>query len=285
MRRRPNTYFILLILITSLFAVPKMLAQDASTETTAAEATKPANPPDNDLQESTQPVQVDPTASDDDIETRLHRIMEASERFEDVSVRVEAGIVFLDGVAQEQSHQSWAANMSRNVEGVVAVVNNITVRERSSFNLTKSSDHVITSLRSIWRDFLERLPLITVGMLVLVVTWGVDLAAASLVRRSARRAHLRSSLQDLLVQLSTFATWVLGITVAATVIFPGMTPAKLLTVLGLGSVALGFAFKDIFENFFAGILILWRFPFDKGDFVECGEIAGKVEDISVSMSL
>lgn len=35
---------------------------------------------------------------------------------------------------------------------------------------------------------------------------------------------------------------------------PSLTPAKLLAVLGLGSVAVGFAFKDIFENFFAAFL-------------------------------
>ena len=38
--------------------------------------------------------------------------------------------------------------------------------------------------------------------------------------------------------------------------------------MGVASIAVGFAFKDIFENFFAGILILWRFPFENGDFIE-----------------
>jgi small-conductance mechanosensitive channel len=43
----------------------------------------------------------------------------------------------------------------------------------------------------------------------------------------------------------------------------------------------GFAFKDIFENFFAGVLILWRFSFEHGDFIECQGITGKVENVSV----
>lgn len=57
--------------------------------------------------------------------------------------------------------------------------------------------------------------------------------------------------------------WTLGILTATVIAFPEMTPAKALTVLGLGSVAIGFAFKDIFENFFAGMLILWKYPFDR----------------------
>jgi len=60
-----------------------------------------------------------------------------------------------------------------------------------------------------------------------------------------------------------------------------LTPSKALTVLGLGSVAVGFAFKDIFENFFAGILILWRYPFDRGDFITCGDLTGEVNQITI----
>jgi small-conductance mechanosensitive channel len=55
--------------------------------------------------------------------------------------------------------------------------------------------------------------------------------------------------------------------------------------MGLISIAVGFAFKDIFENFFAGILILWRYPFESGDFIECEDITGKVEEITIRTSM
>lgn len=231
-----------------------------------------------------QKVEIAPNAADSEIQDRINKILLASEWFENLNVRVDEGIVFLDGVALEANNQEWAGIMSRNVEDVVAVVNNISLQDTSSFDLSKSSTHITASLWSLWRDFLSRLPLIIVGFIILVLTWCVDNVAAVVVRRSAKQARLRSSLQDLLVQLSTFVTWILGLMIAAVVVFPGMTPAKLLTVLGLGSVALGFAFKDIFENFFAGILILWRFPLDKGDFIECNGIEGRVEDVTIRMA-
>ena len=68
---------------------------------------------------------------------------------------------------------------------------------------------------------------------------------------------------------------------AAVIVFPDFTPAKLLTVIGLGSIAIGFAFKDIFENFLAGILILFREPFQIKDFIECEGMEGFVEDINI----
>ena len=144
---------------------------------------------------------------------------------------------------------------------------------------------ILGSLKSIWNDFLEHLPLLAGGVIVLLLTWVVSRVAVTIAERMLKRTDLRSSFKILCVQLTSLAVWILGILVAATIVFPGLTPAKALAVLGLGSVAIGFAFKDIFENFFAGVLILWRFPFDPGDFIECGDIVGKVEEIRIRMTL
>lgn len=272
------TMLAIVVGVSSESALAQETAPSEATEVQAADS--PDGPP-----ESAQKVDVVPDFSDDDIRSRIEKILVASKWFDGVEVRVDEGIVFLEGQATEEKHREWAANMCRNVHDVVAVVNNMTTGDTSSFDLQKSSTHITSSLQTLWRDFLERLPLMVVGLFMLVITWGVDHVAAIVIRRSARQAKLRTSLQDLLVQLSTFVVWVIGLMVAAVVVFPGMTPAKLLTVLGLGSVALGFAFKDIFENFFAGILILWRFPFDKGDFIECDGICGKVEDVTIRMTV
>ncbi|MDX1519245.1 MAG: mechanosensitive ion channel family protein, partial [Gammaproteobacteria bacterium] len=63
-----------------------------------------------------------------------------------------------------------------------------------------------------------------------------------------------------------------------------LTPSKALGGLGIASIAVGFAFKEIFENFFAGILLLWRFPMEPGDYIECEGVMGKIEDITVRMT-
>ena len=51
--------------------------------------------------------------------------------------------------------------------------------------------------------------------------------------------------------------------------------------MGLESIAIGFAFKDIIENFFAEILILFPEPFQLYDFIECQNFEGFVEEISM----
>ncbi|CAL1125188.1 unnamed protein product [Cladocopium goreaui] len=132
--------------------------------------------------------------------------------------------------------------------------------------------------------FAAVLALLSGGLIVMILTWIAARLATKIAARLLKRTRLRTSLKDLFRHFVQIGIWVLGLTVAAVIVFPNMTPAKVLAALGLGSVAIGFAFKDIFENFFAGVLILWRFPFDPGDFIECNGIEGKVEDVTIRMT-
>ena len=48
--------------------------------------------------------------------------------------------------------------------------------------------------------------------------------------------------------------------VAASVAFPSVSAADLFNLLGIGGVAIGFAFRDVLQNLLAGILILLTRP-------------------------
>lgn len=141
------------------------------------------------------------------------------------------------------------------------------------------------SLLEIWESTLERIPFLVAGILVLFLTWAIASFVKKGVRRAVKRRNFRRGFKDLLQQLASVTVWIVGITIALVVAFPGLTPSRVLAGLGLSSIALGFAFKDIVENFLAGLLILWRFPFDLGDFVRWGEIEGKIEGITIRMTL
>ena len=135
-----------------------------------------------------------------------------------------------------------------------------------------------------WNSFLAHVPYILAGALVLCLTWIVTFLLSALGNRLLGYWHKRESLKELILRLLSILVWVLGLLLTAIVIFPGLTPTKALSGLGLVSIAVGLAFKDIFENFFAGILILWRFPIERGDFIECEGVVGKVEKVLVRMS-
>jgi small-conductance mechanosensitive channel len=120
------------------------------------------------------------------------------------------------------------------------------------------------------------LPNLIAGLLAIILTWLFAAIIGRVVRRLLRRSRVRSSLQHALVSLTRIAIWVAGLMITATIVFPNLTPTRLLAGLGLGSIAVGLAFKDIFENFLAGILILIRKPMRIGDDIECEAVSGRV---------
>ncbi|HWQ36682.1 MAG TPA: mechanosensitive ion channel family protein [Blastocatellia bacterium] len=136
------------------------------------------------------------------------------------------------------------------------------------------------TLIGLWHSLLARLPYLAIG----VIVFAVFLAGAFITRRvihtAGERTRLDVALADLLGRLASLGIIILGVFVAAVVIFPSFKPGDLVTGLGITSVAIGFAFKDILQNFFAGILILWRRPFRIGDEIRTKDFEGTVEDIN-----
>ena len=132
-----------------------------------------------------------------------------------------------------------------------------------------------------WTGLVEALPRIAVALVLLGLTWIVVRLAQSALRRVFRRMRMRQNLADVLLMLARVGVWFAGSLVALTVVFPTITPGRALTTLGLGSVAIGFAFKDTFENFLAGLLILLRQPFKIGDFIEVDGLEGQIETITI----
>ncbi len=77
----------------------------------------------------------------------------------------------------------------------------------------------------------------------------------------------------------------IGLLVALSVAIPTFRPGDVVQVLGIGSVAIGFAFRDILQNFLAGILLLVTQPFRIGDQIVGGGHEGTVEDIQTRATL
>ncbi|WP_306115554.1 MULTISPECIES: mechanosensitive ion channel family protein [unclassified Roseovarius] len=128
---------------------------------------------------------------------------------------------------------------------------------------------------------IEATPRLVVAIIIILATWAIVALAKMLVRRLGGRFRLRRNLINVLAMMAGVGLWFVGLLTALTVVFPSITPGKALTTLGLGSVAIGFAFKDTFENFLAGILILLREPFQISDHIECDDVEGQVEEITI----
>ncbi|MDO1501019.1 mechanosensitive ion channel family protein [Winogradskyella maritima] len=88
--------------------------------------------------------------------------------------------------------------------------------------------------------------------------------------------------------LGGFTRWsltILGLMLSLTIISPNLSPADLIAGLGVSSVAIGFAFKDILQNWLAGILILMRQPFELDDQIVVNGFEGSVERIQTRATI
>lgn len=130
-----------------------------------------------------------------------------------------------------------------------------------------------------WVDgFFRLLPNIVLAIVVLAAFIMAGVVLGRLVRSRARHWD-RANLGEVMGALLRWTLAVFGVMMAITIVSPNVTLSDLLAGLGVSSVAIGFAFKDILQNMLAGILILLRQPFVVGDEIQSGGHTGTVEKI------
>ena len=138
---------------------------------------------------------------------------------------------------------------------------------------------LVAQLHSMWAGLVSLLPSLAIAILFLILTWIVARFATSIAERLTAKTAMRPSLRELVDTLVKIAIWTIGLLIALTILLPDLTPGSLIAGLGVGTVAIGFAFQDIFENFLAGILIMIREKMRIGDYISCEGIEGRVEQI------
>ncbi|QFT77952.1 mechanosensitive ion channel family protein [Erythrobacter sp. THAF29] len=140
---------------------------------------------------------------------------------------------------------------------------------------------LLDQLNSMGTEFVRALPDVAIALVIVLITAIVAKFAVRIADGLIGKTDLRASLRNLIETLVKLGVWILGLMIAAIVVFPGMTVGTLVAGLGIGAVAVGFAFQDIFENFLAGVLIMVREKMRIGDVIECEGIMGKVEHITL----
>jgi small conductance mechanosensitive channel len=123
------------------------------------------------------------------------------------------------------------------------------------------------------------IPNVVIAFVIFVLFLLVAFVCSALVRRFAIQRRKHQGIALLLGRLVYTAIVVVGFLVGLSVVAPSFQASDLIKILGIGSVAIGFAFQNILQNFLAGILLLLQEPFRIGDFISVTGIEGTVFDI------
>jgi small-conductance mechanosensitive channel len=225
---------------------------------------------------SSGPITVHRGISDQEIQRFLAKFLPKYPGIRKVSVQVDDGVVTLEGRVDSDDSRDEITDVVKRVEGVRLVLNQL-----------KTDDEVMTAwefagreLRSI-PDYFARNWLRIVLALVIMAT------SALLARLFAARAEtlLAPFVRNVLLRL------VLGSVISSLLMIGGLILAlgtlrlthavmSILGVSGLVVLAVGFAFRDITENFIASLLLGLRRPFQIGDYVTIAGQSGVVKSLN-----
>jgi small conductance mechanosensitive channel len=226
-------------------------------------------------------VDVKPVARDEEIRKRLQSVLHATGWFTDPHVRVEEGVVFLNGQTETDELKKWAGDLARNTQDVVAVINRIEVPEPSAWDFRPAWSGMLI----LWRDAIHALPLFIFGLMILALSVGVALLATCGARAFLGPRIRTRLLLNVLARGAGVLAFLFGVYIVLRV--SGLTQLALTVVGGTGLIglALGIAFRDITENFLASIFLSMQQPFETGDLVEITDVTGYVQQLNVRTTI
>jgi small conductance mechanosensitive channel len=266
---------VLSVSVAILLISGTLQAQDAEPSGDAP-IEQPVAEPEGATPEAPDKVEVAPLAEDREIEQRLTRILEATQWFEQVQVRVEEGVVFLSGRSNREESKEWAGNLARNTQDVVAVVNRLSVVEPPWWDLAPAWDEV----RSMGRDAVQSAPLVALGLLLLVLTWYVARLSILIAGQVFQRRMSNQLLRQVAARAVAIPVFLIGLYLVLRIAGLTQMAATVIGGTGLAGLVIGIAFRDIAENFLASILISTQRPFAIDDLIEIEGWLGYVQSVT-----
>lgn len=236
----------------------------------------PPDTEDGEVSSASQSVAVEPVARDDQIGKRIEQILEAAGWYENARVTVDDGVVFLDGIAKTVEQKTWARDLALKTQDVVAVVNRISVEPELQSNLKP----VWNELVSLARSAIIALPLFILALIILPLAWKASKGVASLAHRLLTRRIESPFLRDVVSRAISIPVFLIGLYVVLQV--AGLTGLALSLLGGAGviGIVIGFAFRDIAENFLASLLLSIRQPFRSGNYISVAGHEGIVQSMN-----
>lgn len=136
-------------------------------------------------------------------------------------------------------------------------------------------------LHDSWFYFLNILPSFVLAILVAVIGFIIIRLSSKVAFKIIDKKSSDPLISDFLVKFISLIFFILLIIICLTILGWGQITADILTGAGIGTFVLGFAFKDIGENFLSGISMAFSKPFEIGDLIEINGIKGKVTSMSL----
>lgn len=225
---------------------------------------------------NTKSISVVDTISDAPIQKRIQNILATSEWFSNLHTISSEGVVILSGSTRKQEYREWAGNIAARTEGVVAVINKIAIETEAQ----NSFSPVVRESQLLWRKTVKALPSLGVSCAVLLVFFIIARYVSALSLRLTQKKIPSLMLRRLIANLAAVPVIIIGIYLVLRITGLSKMATTIIGGTGLVGLVLGFAFKDIVENFLASMLISIQRPFRLGETIRVLDYTGVVQAVT-----
>ncbi|CAM3722289.1 mechanosensitive ion channel family protein [Flavobacterium gelidilacus] len=142
-------------------------------------------------------------------------------------------------------------------------------------------DKLIEKIQFYYDTILQNAPAFLIGLVVLLVGFSIANFGKKFTQNKIK-SKVKNTLSGLFI-----AQIISGIIKTITIVifldfigFQGIT-SKILAGAGILTFVIGFAFKDIGENFLAGIILAFKSPFKENDLIESEKVIGYVKELRI----
>jgi small-conductance mechanosensitive channel len=147
--------------------------------------------------------------------------------------------------------------------------------------ISEQAGDVFKKLHLSWSNFLGYLPILIGGIICFVITFFL----ANFISKITVKYAFRRSKDGLIANFMGKVIWavilVIGTVLALGILGLGTISNKILAGAGITTFVVGFALKDIGENFLSGIILAFSRPYHVGNLIECDGTRGIVKSMTM----
>jgi small conductance mechanosensitive channel len=142
-------------------------------------------------------------------------------------------------------------------------------------------DILVESLTEEWQNLVRLTPRLLVALIIFAISIFVGRLIGKAVVHILARGNFRPTHRNFFRNLTAWLVAILGLILALNVLGLKGLAASLMAGGGITAIILGFAFREIGENFLAGFFLAFSRPFEIGDLVQSGDLQGIVKSIEL----
>jgi small conductance mechanosensitive channel len=118
------------------------------------------------------------------------------------------------------------------------------------------------------------------ALLILIAGWWLaNYTFRGMTRLLARQNRIDPTLRGVIASLVRYG--ILILVVVAVLDQLGVQTTSVLAALGAAGLAIGLAMQGTLSNIAAGLMLLWLRPFNVGDYIDTGSVAGTVKELGL----